>query len=73
LPAPKLVSPILVLVKNGAIVGYGGAAQGDVPLGIAPPATFALNHKVQVVEYIGSDVALSNTVTVGCHAPVDLG
>ena len=61
------INAILVLVKNGAVAGYGGAAPGDAPLDIAPPAAFALNDKVQVVEYIGSDVAMSNIVTVGCH------
>jgi hypothetical protein len=57
----------LVLLKNGVIVGYGGAAPGKVPLDISPPANFAQNDKVEVVEYIGNDVVTSNTVIVGCH------
>jgi hypothetical protein len=65
--ADSTINATLVLLKNGAVVGYGGAAPGDVPLDITPPATFALNDKIQVVEYISNDVALSNTVTVGCH------
>jgi len=60
------INATLVLLKNGVISGYGGAAPGDVPLDIAPPAVFAENDKVQVVEYIGTLVALSNEVTVGC-------
>jgi len=61
------INATLVLMKNGIIVGYGGAGPGDVPLDIAPPAFFALNDKVKVVEYIGAIVAASNTVTVGCE------
>ena len=60
------INGTLVLLKNGVISGYGGAAPGDVPLDIAPPAVFAQNDKVQVVEYINNLVAFSNEVTVGC-------
>jgi hypothetical protein len=60
------INSTLVLLKNGVVVGYGGAAPGDVPLDIAPPAVFADNDKVQVVEYNMKEVASSNTVTVGC-------
>lgn len=60
------INATLVLLKNGAVVGYGGAAPGDVPLDIAPPNAFAENDTVQVVEYIGSNVVLSNKITVGC-------
>ncbi len=65
--AGSTINATLVLMKNGAIVGYGGAGPGDVPLDIAPPATFLANDKVQVVEYIGGIVTTSNTVIVGCH------
>lgn len=59
------INATLVLLKNNAIVGYGGAAPGDVPLDIASPAAFAQGDVVQVVEYIGNIVVLSNAVTVG--------
>ena len=60
------IDATLVLLKNGAVVGYGGAAPGEVPLDLAPPAVFVNNDSVKVVEYIGSIVAASNTVVVGC-------
>ena len=59
----------LVLLKNGSIVGYGGAAPGDAVLDVAPPNAFAVGDKVSVVEYIGTIVAhSSNIVTVNCAA-----
>jgi hypothetical protein len=61
------IGATLVLLKNGVVVGYGGAAPGDVPLDIAPIASFAENDSVEVVEYIGSIVAPSNIVKVECH------
>jgi len=60
------IDATLVLLKNGAVAGYGGAAPGDVPLDLAPPAFFAQNDTVQVVEYIGTNFVMSNTVIVGC-------
>lgn len=60
------INATLVLLKNGAIVGYGGAAPGDVPLDLAPPAVFAQNDNVQVAEYIDTLVTFSNEVIVGC-------
>ena len=65
--AGTTINATLVLLKNNVVSGYGGAGPGDVPLNIATPAAFALNDKVQVVEYIGSIVTMSNTVTVGCR------
>lgn len=57
----------LVLLKNNVVVGYGGAAPGDVPLTIAPPNAFALNDTVQVLQYINAITSpKSNTVKVGC-------
>jgi len=64
--ADTTINATLVLLKNGVIVGYGGAAPGDVPLDIAPPAVFVQGDKVEVIEYIGSVTAHSNTVIVGC-------
>ncbi len=62
------IAATLVLIKNTTtLVGYGGAAPGDVALNLAPPNVLAQNDKVQVAEYIGSIVAVSNVVTVGCH------
>jgi hypothetical protein len=59
------INATLVLLKNNAIVGYGGAGPGDVPLDIASPAAFAQNDAIQVAEYIGNNAVLSNTVIVG--------
>jgi hypothetical protein len=64
------INAILVLLKNNVVVGYGGAAPGDVPLDLAPPATFAENDVIQVVQYIGSNVVFSNTITVGCTSTI---
>jgi hypothetical protein len=61
------INATLVLRRNGVVSGYGGAAPGDVSLNLVPPATFAQNDQVQVAEYIGSIVSLSNTVKVECH------
>jgi hypothetical protein len=56
-----------VLLRNGAVNGYGGAGPGDVSLNIAPPSAFGQNDIVEVAEYIGSVVAFSNKVKVECH------
>jgi hypothetical protein len=64
------ISATLVLLRNNVVVGYGGAAAGDVPLDIAPPAEFTQGDTVQVVEYIGTNVVLSNAVIVGCTSVV---
>ncbi len=63
------IDATLVLLKNGVVVGNGGAAPGDVPLSIAPPSAFAVGDTVAVVEYIGSLISpSSNVVTVNCAA-----
>lgn len=63
------VNAALVLLKNGSTAGYGGAALGDVPLDIAPPAAFEDTDKIQVAEYFTNSssppVVKSNTVIVG--------
>lgn len=64
------INATLVLLRNNAVVGYGGAAPGDVPLDIAPPNAFVQGDTVQVVEYISSNVVFSNTVIVGCTSVV---
>jgi hypothetical protein len=64
------INATLVLLKNNVVVGYGGAAPGDVPLDIAPPAFFAQGDTVQVVEYIGNNIVTSNTVIVACTSTV---
>ncbi len=61
------INATLVLLRNDAVSGYGGAGPGDVNLNLAPPAAFAQNDIVQVAEYIGNVVALSNKVKVECH------
>ncbi len=61
------VNAILVLFKPGPVViGYGGAAPGEVPIYLAPPASFNKSDEIQVAEYIGSNMVMSNTVKVGC-------
>lgn len=63
----SVLNATLVLLKNGAVVGYGGAAPGDVPLTIAPPNAFAANDTVEVVQYINAITSpASNIVKVGC-------
>lgn len=64
------IDATLVLLQNNVVVGYGGAAPGDAPLDIAPPAEFAQGDTVQVVEYIGTNVVSSNKVIVGCTTVV---
>jgi Common central domain of tyrosinase/Polyphenol oxidase middle domain len=63
------VNAALVLLKGSLPEGYGGAALGDVPLDIAPPAVFANGDKIQVAEYFTNSgsppVVKSNTVIVG--------
>jgi hypothetical protein len=62
------INATLVLLKNGVppAIAYGGAAPGPVPLDLAPPNTLSKGEDVQVAEYLGSDVVLSNSVVVGC-------
>jgi hypothetical protein len=61
------IDATLVLLKNGIVAGYGGAAPGDVPLSIAPPYHFARGDNVKVVEYINATTSRpSNVVKVGC-------
>jgi Common central domain of tyrosinase/Polyphenol oxidase middle domain len=68
------VNAALVLLLNTSIAGYGGAALGDVPLDIAPPAVFNDGDTVQVAEYFTSltspPVVKSNIITVGCKVHV---
>jgi len=59
------INATLVLLKNGHVVGYGGAAPGDTPLDIAAPAFFAAGDTAQIAEYIGNRAVLSNKVQVG--------
>ena len=62
------INATLVLIKNtSTLIGYGGAARGRRRPQSAPPNVLAMNDKVQVAEYIGNIVAVSNVVTVGCH------
>ena len=61
------VNATLVLLKGTTVIGYGGAAAGEVPVYLAPPATFTDGEIIQVAEYIGPTIVLSNPVTVGCQ------
>ncbi len=61
------INATLVMLKNGIVAGYGGAAPGDVPLSIAPPYHFAPGDDVKVVQYINATTSPpSNVVKVGC-------
>jgi hypothetical protein len=64
------INAALVLLIGGVPAGYGGAALGDVPVDIAPPAVFATGDEVQTAEYFTSSgsppAALSNKIKVGC-------
>jgi hypothetical protein len=61
------IDATLVLSKNNTVVGYGGAAPGDVPIDIAPPNQFQTGDHVTVVEYMGPTISQpSNTVVVNC-------
>jgi hypothetical protein len=62
------INATLVLLIDGTVSGYGGAAPGDVPLDLAPPAAFTTGATVQVAEYIDGNVVFSNKVIVGCTA-----
>jgi hypothetical protein len=62
------VNAALVLLKGGAtVIGFGGAAAGEVPVYLASPAAFTDGEDIQVAEFIGSKVVLSNSVTVRCQ------
>lgn len=57
----------VVLMRNGLIAGYGGAAPGDLTLAFAPPAVTANGDAVTALQYIGSVVSpVSNTIHVNC-------
>jgi LGFP repeat len=65
--ADTTLNATLVLLKNGAVVGYGGAEPGDATLDIAPQFAFANGDKVSVVQYIGPITSPgSNIVLVNC-------
>ena len=61
------VNATLVLLHGATVIGYGGAAPGEVPIYLAPPATFNKGDDIQVAEYIGSNIVDSNKVKVGCQ------
>jgi len=57
----------VVLFRNGAIVGYGGAGPGDVTMWFAPPNVAANGDKITALQYIGSIVSpMSSPVIVNC-------
>ena len=65
--ADTTLNATLVLLKNGAVVGYGGAEPGDATLDVVPQFAFADGDKVSVVQYIGPITSPgSNIVTVNC-------
>src|SRR5712692_2283351 len=61
------INAAVVLFRNGSIIGYGGAAAGDVTLAFAPPDVAMNGDAITALQYIGSIVSpMSNTVHVNC-------
>jgi hypothetical protein len=61
------INAIVVLMRNGQIIGYGGAAPGDVTLAFAPPRVAANGDVITAVQYIGGVISpTSNEVHVNC-------
>jgi outer membrane protein assembly factor BamB len=57
----------VVLFRNGAIAGYGGAGPGDVTLNFAPPNVAANGDAFTALQYIGAVVSpISAPVIVNC-------
>lgn len=66
-----VINAVVVLLRNGAIIGIGGAVPGDLLLAVGGGGHFNLNDKVSVVQYTGPTIsAVSNTVWVGDCANV---
>jgi hypothetical protein len=60
-----VINANVVLFRNGAVVGYGGAVPGDLILALGGGAHFAAGDVVTARQYIGATVSPgSNTVTV---------
>jgi LGFP repeat len=60
------INATLVLLRNNAVSGYSGAAPGDVPIDIAPPAALSNGDNVQIAEYVGTRSVLSARAYVNC-------
>ena len=61
-----VVNATVVLYANNVIVGYGGAGNGEIVLGIGGGRRLSQGDDVSAVQYIGRTVSpRSNTVTVG--------
>ena len=59
------INATVVVMRNGAIVGYGGAAPGDVILGLGAGVQLNGGDVVTAIQYIGSTISpTSNSVTV---------
>ena len=59
------LNAIVVVMRNGSIVGYGGAGPGDVILGLGAGTSLNAGDVVTAIQYIGSIVSpTSNSVTV---------
>lgn len=58
----------VVVMRNGGIVGYGGAAPGDVILALGGNNSLNVGDVVTAIQYIGPTISpTSNTVTVVSH------
>ena len=61
------INAIVVLMRNGQLIGYGGAGPGDVTLAFAPPNAAVNGDVITAVQYIGSVISpASNEVHVNC-------
>ena len=68
-----VINANVVLYRNGQIVGYGGAVQGDLILALGGNQHLNTGDVVSALQYIGNVISpLSNTVTVsaGLSSPV---
>lgn len=68
-----VVNAIVVVFRNGTPVAYGGAAAGDVVLGLGTGFAFAAGDTVTAIQYMGSTVSPGSapvTVVSKLAAPV---
>lgn len=60
-----IINATLVVMRNNTIVGYGGAAPGDVILNLGSGITLHTGDKITAIQYVGATVSpTSNTVIV---------
>lgn len=63
-----MINAIVVVMRNGSIIGYGGAVPGDLILALGGNVSLNAGDNITVIQYIGQTVSPpSNTVTVAAH------